>query len=81
MNQAKSWKTTTIGLIGAIMFVVVPIISDNSFDITKQWKTLLIAIFIAAWGFISKDYNVSGNPPINVDEPNAPKTVTNPPTT
>lgn len=81
METAKSWKTTVLGIIGAVMLVVIPIISDAAFDITKQWKTLLAAALVAAWGFVSKDYNVSGNPPINTDEPTAPKTVTTPPTT
>lgn len=73
MINAKSWKTT--------MFAVLAVLPQVA--MLLGWLTLeqstAISIILASTGIsLSKDHNVSGNPPINLDEPNAPKTVTKP---
>ena len=59
----KNYKTTLIGLAGAVWLAIQPVITNGGFDISKDWKNLLGAVLIAAFGFVCKDFNVSGNPP------------------
>lgn len=66
MNQiAKSWKTSSVGIIGAAL-VLANLIWPAVF--TKEINSALGALLIAAFGLVAKDHNVSGNPPVNIDE-------------
>lgn len=53
----SSPRTTIIGYLTAIGTVIIPIIQDESFDIHKHWKSLLIAIAIALYSRVTKDSN------------------------
>lgn len=71
--NAKSWKTT--------MFAVLAVLPQVA--MLLKWITLeqstALSIVLASVGIgLSKDHNISGNPAINIDEPDAPKTVTQP---
>ena len=48
-----NWKTTLCGLAAAILIAI------QSEDWTN-WKTLALCVATAAWGFFSKDFNVTG---------------------
>lgn len=56
----KNYKTTLIGVIGAIWLVIQPIISNGTFNFSTDWKSLVYASLTAAFGFFAKDFNVSG---------------------
>ena len=58
----KNWKTTLFGLIGAVWIAVQPLITTGTFDLSKEWKNLVGAAIVAAFSFVAKDFNVSGNP-------------------
>lgn len=50
------WRTSLGGLIMAILIAVQPLVMDgDSFDLQKDWMRYLVAILIAAIGFIMKD--------------------------
>ncbi len=51
-----NWRTSLLGIIGAIGTAIWPIIQNGAVDP----KSLLVAAGIAAWGFISKDAKVTG---------------------
>ncbi len=53
----SSPRTTIMGFLTAIIFVVAPIIQDGNFDIHKDWKNLLAAVASAIWGRLQKDSN------------------------
>lgn len=65
----KNYKTTIVALLGAIWLAVQPIISNGSFSWSADWKSLLGAIFVAAFGFVAKDFNVTGGNVLN--DPNS----------
>ena len=52
----KSWKTTILGLIGAVAVMVYPIVADGEF----KWESVGIAAFVAAMGYFAKDKDVTG---------------------
>lgn len=52
----KSWKTTVIGLIGAIATALFPLIKTGSVDP----QTLVSAAALAILGFFAKDWNATG---------------------
>ncbi len=51
----KSWKTTLVGLIGAIAIAIQPYLETGAFDS----KALISAAVVAAFGVLTKDFNVS----------------------
>jgi uncharacterized membrane protein YgaE (UPF0421/DUF939 family) len=55
----KSWKTTVLGLVIAILVAVQPIVANGAVD----WKAVALAVLIAAAGYFAKDNNVSGVQP------------------
>ena len=55
----KNWLTTAIGLIGAVAMVVYDEMSKGTVDT----ETIIKAAAIAAIGFVSKSFNVSGTKP------------------
>ena len=52
----KNWKTTLVGAILAAIVAIQPLFDAGEYD----YKKLVFAAAIAAFGFLSKDYNVSG---------------------
>ena len=50
----KNWKTTLIGLIGASMNAAYTLMLTGTLD----GKTILMSAFMAAIGFLAKDFNV-----------------------
>ena len=52
----KSWKTTLIGAITAVVTAVWPIIQTGSID----WKNLGYAAAIALFAYFVKDHDVTG---------------------
>ena len=65
----KNYKTTLIGGLIAVIIAVQPLIESGEIN----WKQVGFAALIAAFGFISKDHDVTGgtktqdtvsNPPI-----------------
>lgn len=52
----KNWRTSLIGCLIAIVVAVQPMITTGLID----WKQIGFAALIAAFGFISKDANVTG---------------------
>ena len=61
IKKPRSWRTTLIGILGAITMASVPFLQQDSFDITKDWKYMVAAVLIAVYGVVSKDAKVSGN--------------------
>jgi hypothetical protein len=55
-KDVKNWRTTLIGCMGAIAYSLEDALSKGTID----RKTLILAAVIAALGFISKDFNVTG---------------------
>ena len=55
----KNWPTTLAGLVGAIAMVVYDELSKGTVDT----ETIIKAVAIAAIGFVSKSFNVSGTKP------------------
>ena len=53
----KSWLTTIIGLLGAILEVLLPLIQNGSVEAS----TLLRATLFASLGFAAKSFNVTGS--------------------
>jgi hypothetical protein len=51
-----NWKTTLCGCLAAIMIAIAPILQSGTVD----WKALVIAALVAAFGFLAKDFNVTG---------------------
>lgn len=52
----KNWRTTAVGLVGAIWVAVEPMLTSGEID----WKQIATAAFIAALGIFSKDAGVTG---------------------
>lgn len=55
-----SYKTFVLGLIAAIWVALEPLISNGNFSLQRDWKSLVGAAIIAAFGFVAKDSNVTG---------------------
>jgi len=59
----KSNKTTTLGIIMAIMIAIKPIIDGSGYHFDmKTIGELLFAGFTAYFGYVTKDYDVTGKP-------------------
>lgn len=58
-------KTTITGIIGAVFALVQPILSNGTFDFSKDWKNIIIAIVIGAMGYFAKDHDVTGGTTVN----------------
>lgn len=56
----KNYKTTVLGLIGAIWLAIQPLIATGTFSLSRDWKNLVGAAIVAAMGFLVKDFNVTG---------------------
>jgi hypothetical protein len=57
MNEfMRNWLTTLVGLIAAVANALVPLVQQG--DVSAQ--TLLQSAGLAALGFVSKSFNVSG---------------------
>jgi hypothetical protein len=56
----KNWKTTLIGLLGAIAIALEPIISGQGFNWKDDGGKIFTAIVVAALGFVAKDHDVTG---------------------
>ena len=56
----QNWKTTAIGLAGAIWIVAQPIIENGTFNFSHDWKNLVGAAISASIGYFAKDFSVSG---------------------
>lgn len=61
----KSWKTTVVGLLAAIWFAVQPIIAHGDFVFERDYRSLIYAAIFAAFGFFTKDSNVTGGTVVN----------------
>ena len=57
-----SWRTTCMGLVGAIMSIAYPFLTSGNFDFKRDWKQLGLAAFIAIFGKVMKDAKVTGLP-------------------
>jgi hypothetical protein len=74
MNTAvKSWKTTVAGFALAIWVGIQPILNKGDFEIHRDWKSLVYAALFAVMGLLVKDHDVSGAPPVRVDEEGLPE--------
>ena len=51
-----NFKTTIIGIIGAIVVAVLPLLQGATLD----WKNIATAAVLAGLGWFSKDHDVSG---------------------
>lgn len=66
MNKLfTSNKTTIIGALGAVWFAIQPLIAKGDFDIARDYRSLVYAAIFAAFGFFSKDANVTGGTTVN----------------
>lgn len=54
--NALNWKTTVIGVVGAIIYAVLPLVQGGQIVI----KDIVIAAVVAAIGYFSKDKDVTG---------------------
>ena len=52
----KNWKTSLCGCLAAVMIAIAPILQTGQVD----WKAVVIAGLVAAFGFLAKDFNVTG---------------------
>ena len=55
----RNWKTTLTGIILACMVAIQPL-TEGEVDIKKDWYKFLLAIGIAALGYLAKDHDVTG---------------------
>lgn len=55
-----SWKTFVVGIATAIFVALQPLISNGNFVFERDWKSLVGAALIAAFGYVAKDANVTG---------------------
>lgn len=51
-----NWKTTLAGVLASIMIAIAPLIQTGTID----WKAVIIAVFVAAFGYFAKDKDVTG---------------------
>lgn len=59
----KSWKTTIVGVGLAVLTACQPILDGSGYHAdTKTIGTLIFAGLLAAFGYLSKDYDTSGKP-------------------
>jgi hypothetical protein len=59
----KSYKTTLVGVGLAIMVAVQPIVEGSGYHLDKKtFGKLLFAGLLAAFGYLSKDYDATGKP-------------------
>jgi hypothetical protein len=56
----RNWKTSLSGLLLAILVAIQPLAETGDFDFKRDFLRYLIAIGIAAFGFLSKDHDVTG---------------------
>lgn len=61
----KNYKTTIVGVVGAIWLALQPLITNGAFNISKDWKNLVGAAIVASMGFLVKDFNVTGGTVVN----------------
>lgn len=54
--SALNWKTTALGIGGAILYAIWPMIEGGTTNI----KELILAATLAAIGYFSKDKDISG---------------------
>jgi hypothetical protein len=52
----KNWKTTLLGLAGAVATALIPVIQGKGFEA----ESLAVAAALALLGFVSKDYDTTG---------------------
>jgi len=52
----KNWKTTLTGIFIAIVVAVAPILQTGEIE----WKNVILAAIIAAFGYFAKDHDVTG---------------------
>ena len=57
-----SYKTTIVGVLGAVFIAALPVIQTGSFDFKKDWPNLVAAAGSAALGYFSKDADKTGLP-------------------
>jgi hypothetical protein len=56
----RSWKTTLVGCVGAVANALFPLLSTGS----VPTETLIMSAVMALLGFVAKDFNVTGGPPV-----------------
>ncbi len=67
-----NYKTTIIGVLGAIFIAIQPLFTAKGFDISTDWKSLVSAAIVAAFAFVAKDFDVTGGTVVNpVNDPTA----------
>ena len=55
----RNWKTTLTGIILACMVAIQPL-TEGEIDIKRDWHKFILAIGIAALGYLAKDHDVTG---------------------
>ena len=61
----KSWKTTIVGAILAVIVAIQPIIETGVID----WKKIGVAALIAAFGYLAKDATATTTTPTTPAQP------------
>lgn len=56
----KNWKTTLIGCLLAATIAAQTIVTDGFTGTKEQIGKLVIAVLIAAFGVLAKDFDISG---------------------
>lgn len=54
--KMKNYKTTLVGVVGAIASVAYPLLTKGNVEVAE----IIRAVVIAAVGFLAKDFNVTG---------------------
>jgi hypothetical protein len=69
MKNLGNYKTTIVGIAGAVWVAIQPLLTKGDFELSRDWKQLVYAALIAGFGFLAKDYNVTGGtiPASNID--------------
>jgi len=49
-----NWKTSVLGL-----FVAIMVIATSAYQPGQTWKTYALAVGVALWGAVSRDFNVT----------------------
>lgn len=52
----KNWRTTAVGIIGAIVNTAYPLITQG----IVSPETIIISVILAVLGYLAKDFKVSG---------------------
>lgn len=55
-----NWRTTLLGLLGAIWIVAEPIMTNGDFEIERDWKKVVTAAGLAVFSYVVKDAKTSG---------------------